>query len=467
MMSFEVGNALVGQTLAGKYLIERVVGEGGMGVVLAAQHVALQTRVAIKLLHPDAIGDDESVRRFLREARTTARLRSEHVVRIFDLGALPNGSPFLVMELLEGEDLATRLTRCERLPWPEAISLILQACEGLSEAHGLGIVHRDLKPANLFLARNLDGSPCVKLVDFGVVKQLGGERQHSALTLRQGMVGTPLYSAPEQLDAAMAVDARADIWSLGVVLYELITGRVPFDGETLPQICTGVMHAEVRDPRELVDDLPDAVAEAIARALRKSPRDRFADVSEFASALASTTSQSGHVRIDRIRRIIGNASTTERVVIETEDDTRTMAPWTRLGGIGVGDTPRELSRRRHRWFAGALAAVLLVSGAMFAAGRHAASAGTKPTFNASASPALDPPPRALAVPAVGLARTSPSAEIGASPSAAEPTAVQSALAVTGEPVKAPPRVRGVGGRSVMAPASARPARVDVGEIELE
>src|SRR5688500_4451427 len=221
----------VGDRIADKYVVESIIGEGGMGLVVAARHVELDQRVAIKLLLPAIAELGTAAERFRREARSAARIRSDHVCRVLDVGSLPSGVPYLVMEHLEGCDLATELERRTRLPVAEAIEWVLQACEGLAEAHSVGIVHRDLKPANLFLARRSDGSKRIKLLDFGVSKALddSGAGQHK-LTQTSTLVGSPLYMSPEQLSSSRDVDVRTDIWALGAVLHELLSGKPPFSG---------------------------------------------------------------------------------------------------------------------------------------------------------------------------------------------------------------------------------------------
>jgi len=213
-----------GDVVAGKYRVDRPLGAGGMGVVVAATHVELDRPVAIKVLLSGAAKDPDVVARFSREARAAAKIRSEHVARVLDVGLLPSGLPFMVMEYLEGEDLAWRLTQQACLPLPEIAQYVLEACEALAEAHAAGIIHRDLKPANLFLATRPDRSRIVKLLDFGISKSPVGAA--GAVTSTQAVMGSPVYMSPEQLVSAKNVDARSDVWSLGVVLYEAVFALV-------------------------------------------------------------------------------------------------------------------------------------------------------------------------------------------------------------------------------------------------
>ena len=214
-----------GEILAGKYRVERLLGSGGMGMVVAAHHLDLDEKVALKLLLPGAATNPMLVARFVREARAAAKIKSEHVARVTDVGQLEDGSPYMVMEHLEGSDLAAYLTRTGPLPVAEAVDFVLQACEALAEAHGLGIVHRDLKPANLFCVQRVDDQRSIKVLDFGISK-ISVDTASQSLTQTSALMGSPLYMSPEQMQSARTVDARADIWSLGVILFELLAGRL-------------------------------------------------------------------------------------------------------------------------------------------------------------------------------------------------------------------------------------------------
>jgi serine/threonine-protein kinase len=271
-----------GETLAGKYAIVRVIGEGGMGVVYEAMHLRLRQRVAIKMLLPILYKQADIMQRFEREGRMAAQLRGQHVAKVLDVDALPSGVPYIVMEYLEGRDLDAELGQRGSLPIAEAVDYVLQACDAMREAHELGIVHRDLKPANLFLCPGTSGT-VVKVLDFGISKSKGDE--DAKLTGTHATVGTPLYMSPEQVRSAKNVDLRTDIWSLGVILFELLTGRPPFTGST-----TGAAASIVMDPppslRELRVEIPAALEAAIMRALEKDPARRYAEVQSFAQAIA-------------------------------------------------------------------------------------------------------------------------------------------------------------------------------------
>jgi eukaryotic-like serine/threonine-protein kinase len=275
-----------GEVIAGgKYRIEEVLGVGGVGAVLGATHLQLGQPVAIKLLLPEADRDPEAVPRFLSEARATARLDSEHVVRILDVDTLEGGVPYIVMERLQGLDLGEVAARGWPLPVPEALDYVLQACLGVAEAHARGIVHRDLKPHNLFVTCRRDGTPLVKVVDFGLVKAVGGERLAHVRTTTASIMGTPHYMSPEQIRSSRSVDRRSDIWSLGVVLYEILAGTRPFDGESASEICAQVAADPPIPLRASRPDIPGEVEAVVLRCLEKDVQRRFQTVAEFASAL--------------------------------------------------------------------------------------------------------------------------------------------------------------------------------------
>jgi len=279
-------NIQPGHVLAGKYKVERAIGEGGMGVVVAAQHLRLGALVAIKLLRPELVERPGQIERFLREARTAARIPSEHVVRVLDADVLDSGTPYIVMEYLEGRDLGALLRVRGPLPAGDVARYVLETCDAIHEAHALGIVHRDLKPANLFLARRPDGGERIKVLDFGISKLTGATPPGAMVTQARVMLGSPTYMSPEQIRSSRDVDARTDIWALGVILYELLTGVPPFDGATLHEMCTSVLFNEPRRPAELRAGLPEGLEAIILRCLAKDPAQRFARVAELAAALA-------------------------------------------------------------------------------------------------------------------------------------------------------------------------------------
>jgi serine/threonine-protein kinase len=273
-----------GELVGGKYAITRVIGSGGMAIVYEALHVRLDQRVALKMLLPDLLDRDDIVTRFDREARAAVRLRSPHVARVYDVDALPDGTPYMVMELLDGRDLAAELTLRGPLPVSDAVEYVLQACEAMAEAHQQGTVHRDLKPSNLFLTQER-GRPFVKVLDFGVSK-IAAERLELSVTTTRSALGTALYMSPEQVRSAKNVDPRTDVWSLGVVLYELLTARAPFAGESTTAVAAAIVADEPEPIGKLRPDLPPELTRVVMRALEKDRENRFVDAGAFAAVLA-------------------------------------------------------------------------------------------------------------------------------------------------------------------------------------
>ncbi len=276
-----------GDVIEGKYRAERVLGSGGMGVVVEARHLGLDERVAIKFLKEEASHIPSVVERFAREARAMIRIESEHVARVLDVGQTAHGAPFMVMEYLEGRDLATLLAELGPLPAPDAVDVVLQAGEAIAEAHALGIVHRDLKPANLFLTTRADGSPAVKVLDFGISKLGATGRGNASLSLTTTAMplGSPLYMAPEQIASARDVDERADIWAMGAVLYELISGHVPFDADNINRLQYKIFQEEPPALSDFAPSVPPGLELIVLRCLRKNPDERYPSVAALAESL--------------------------------------------------------------------------------------------------------------------------------------------------------------------------------------
>ncbi len=274
-----------GDILAGKYRVDRLLGVGGMGIVVAATHEELDQKVAIKFLQPEMSTNADLVRRFLREGRSAGKLKSEHIAKVLDVARLEDGSPYMVLEYLEGRDLGAVLDELGALPTAVAVQYILQAIEAIAEAHAAKIVHRDLKPQNLFLTHRVNGSALVKVLDFGISKALEESGEQMALTRSQSLLGSPLYMSPEQIRSSRTVDERTDIWSLGVLLHELLTGRHPFESDSIPGLVFQVTMENptpVRAHREEVDAGLEAI---IARCLAKNVDERYANVAELAKDL--------------------------------------------------------------------------------------------------------------------------------------------------------------------------------------
>ncbi|MFO0661522.1 MAG: serine/threonine-protein kinase [Polyangiaceae bacterium] len=294
-----------GDILVNKYRVERVLGEGGMGVVLAATHLQFETLVAIKLLHPQvANAAPEVLQRFQTEAKAVVRLKSEHVARVMDVGTLDTGEPFLVMEYLEGQDLSEMLEKRGPLPVDEAIAYMLQACDGVAAAHAQGIIHRDLKPANLFVSKGVDGLPCIKVLDFGIAKASGGSSFN--MTSTAAVMGTPLYMSPEQMRSSKIVDVRSDVWSLGVILFQMLTGTIPFIGESMPELVLAVVQNPV--PPISRPDVPLALAQVVEACLAKDPGQRIQSIGALARALAPFGDEDAPKTAARISRVLGEST---------------------------------------------------------------------------------------------------------------------------------------------------------------
>lgn len=309
-----------GDLIAGKYQVEHVLGEGAMGVVVSALHLTLRQRVAIKLLLPQAMERPEGIARFLREARAAAAVQSEHVARVLDVGTLENGIPYLVMEHLSGTDFARLLRERGPLPIPETVDFVLQAGEAVAEAHALGIVHRDLKPGNLFLTTRADGSPLVKVLDFGLSKT-----PDEALTVAGVVMGSPQYMPPEQISGLKNVDQRADVWALGAILYRLLTGRCPFPGSTVAAICIGVLTETPRSMRATRREIPEALDAVVLGCLEKDRDRRIQSVSELAKRLAPFAPPSSAPSLECIRRLSPGAASAPLEAVSDSTTTTMMS----------------------------------------------------------------------------------------------------------------------------------------------
>jgi eukaryotic-like serine/threonine-protein kinase len=353
---------LPGEVLGGKYLIEARLAEGGMGVVLRAVHLDLDSLVAIKLLRPELTGNEDVVARLLAEARIAASLRSKHVNRVLDVGRTGSGAPYLVLEYLEGCDLGGYLERRGPLGVTEAVDYVLQACEALAEAHAIGIVHRDLKPENLFLAEEADGGFVLKVLDFGISKAPAGRRGGRALTKPFEVVGSPTYMSPEQVRGGN-VDARTDVWALGVVLHELCTGEIFFDDDSL-----AVTFKRILNPKDMPAPLAGReesakLHEIVVRCLEREPEQRFQDMVELAQALAPLGSDS--LQATRVAKV---AAAARARFIATGSPSQPPLGGTplaltssRVDSAIRGGERRPASRGRRRAWGFAAAAALVLS----------------------------------------------------------------------------------------------------------
>src|SRR5215470_8643468 len=338
-----------GEVLAGKYRVERVLGVGGMGVVVAARHLQLDQSVALKFLLPEAIANAEASSRFLREARNAVRLKSEHVARVIDVGTLETGAPYIVMEYLEGCDLGGLLAQHRALAIPVAVDYVLQACDAIAEAHSLGIVHRDLKPQNLFVTRGHDGSALIKVLDFGISKSsVAGDL---VATRTQAVMGSPAYMSPEQMRSTKLVDARTDIWALGVILYQLVLGHVPWDAETFTELCFKVA-MDPLPPFPAGSALPPGFEDVVRRCLEKELHRRFPDVYHLAVALHPYAPPQAQLLVERIGRVLRGE--TGNPVAKTQIATPAPGPGTWNDAAGQKVT---LHGRRRAAIGGVIATV--------------------------------------------------------------------------------------------------------------
>ncbi len=341
-----------GSVLGGKYLVERTLGEGGMGVVVAAKHLQLGHRVAIKMMLADGARNADALARFEREARAAAELASDHVARVTDVGHFEDGMPYMVMEYLEGEDLAVRIEREGALPIGDVMRMFIHACIGLGDAHAQGIVHRDIKPSNLFLSARRGGRVTLKVLDFGIAKANLTVSDHH-LTRTSGMMGSPQYMSPEQLRDTKHVDARTDIWSLGASMYEALTGAPAFPAETLPELHVKILTEEPSSALGHRADAPRELDAILARCLTKDPRGRYASMHELqteledlelvlAAPLVAFRSDPNLVAFRSDSRLVAfrsNRSLGGTALSETQDDSALGTP------SGVRTLPPEGARR--------------------------------------------------------------------------------------------------------------------------
>ena len=432
----------IGDVVADKYRVDHVLGAGGMGVVVAATHTAIDQRVALKFILPGALKGPESVERFLREAKASVRLKGEHIARVYDVGTLATGEPFIVMELLEGSDLSKLARRQGPLVVADACEYVLQACEALIEAHANGIIHRDLKPQNLFVTRRMNGSPLVKVLDFGIFKATGPAAiGQLSLTDSTVVLGSPLYMAPEQMRAARNADARSDVWSLGVILYELLAGRVPFDGETVTELCLKVTSEAPSPIGELREGLPPELVAIIMRCLEKEPAKRFGTVAQLAAALEPLAASTQRGALDRPWRSL--VDTVDQ--LESGEGVPVRSPSHGAGtGVTWGETSgaRPVPPPKRRGFVGGLALGVVLSlaaavGAYLLATRPVTvKAAPAVVLAVSAAPAAPPvlPPVAVPEPS-----STPAPALSVAGAASAPASSSAAAA---RPPKDAPRPRG-------------------------
>ena len=444
-----------GAILAGKYRVERVLGVGGMGVVVAARHMQLDTKVAIKYLAPAALENPDVVARFAREARAAVKITGEYVAKVLDVGTLESGTPYLVMEYLDGADLGAWLEKSGALQIEQAVEFVLQACVAVAEAHSLGIVHRDLKPANLFCVRRADGKPAIKVLDFGISKFTDAAESSLSVTRTAMVMGSPLYMSPEQMQASKSVDARADIWALGVILYELLTERVPFEGESITDVAVKVATQPVTPVRTLRAEVPAGLDTAILRCLAKPRDERFATVAELALALHDFAPPQARPLVERICDILRvspppSSTFVVRETVTASVSTPAATAATMAAVASTGGQPRVGGRATTLAVAATLAAAMALGLVAFLRSKAPAdtnAAAMAPSMSASVLP---PPPSPVAVSSNPDAVVEP--PMSASAPAATPPLVTSAVTSAG---KAPGRSQTP--RSVLAKPPPAPA----------
>lgn len=402
-----------GTIIAGKYQVERQIGKGGMGCIVSARHLQLEETVALKfLLAPDDRAE-EFQQRFLREARVTAKLRGEHVARTLDFGVTEEGDPYIVMEYLQGITLRQLMRESGPLPLDVAVHYALQVCEGLAEAHRSDVVHRDLKPANLFLTKNLDGGDLLKILDFGVSKLRNFAAAQADLTEVGTLIGSPRYMAIEQLVRAGDVDERADVWSLGAIVYEMLAGRPPFDGKNTAAVCMTIMRGWDPPPiRERREDVPEALERAVLRCLSRDLDERTPNVAVLARELAVTSGIEGAPAVAKAvedvltlqplsltssgqLRSFGQSgscpSASARPPIGGDDETLAEASRVSTSGL-ISDPPpsRAASRKRLAAVVGLALAVVAVASVIGFGRQHADANGAPAAANAGGDRAEPP-----------------------------------------------------------------------------
>ncbi|WP_437539569.1 protein kinase [Sorangium sp. So ce726] len=338
------GIPAIGEVFAQKYRLERSLGRGAMGVIFAAEHVSLRQRVAVKFLLPRAMTLPGASARFLREARAAAAIRSEHVARVIDVGTADLGVPYLVMEYLRGRDLQRELEARGPLPVSEAVDYVIQGCEAIAEAHARGIVHRDLKPGNLFLTTGATGAPIVKVLDFGLSKSAAAE-DDGKLTASEVMLGSPCYMSPEQVRCSKDVDARTDIWSLGVILYQLLTARFPFEVSRISALFVAIAMQAPTPPRVHRMDLPARLEDIILRCLEKEPEVRVQTVADLARELAPFGTEHSARALAQIEAIArGKAFPSSRPLGPSGDGVASTLPAAANDGPGASSTLPDADR---------------------------------------------------------------------------------------------------------------------------
>jgi len=393
----------LGELVANKYEVERVLGRGGAGIVVAARNIDLDERVALKFLRPDVAEFPEVVARFAREARAAVSIKNEHVCRVLDVGTLPSGAPFMVMEYLEGRDLYRVMRERGALPVAEAAEYVLQVCEALSFAHARGMVHRDIKPENIFLIEPKEGIPYVKVLDFGISKgALTNGVSNDSLVKTGALLGTPAYMSPEQIRATTGVDPRADIWAIGIVLYELLTARPAFTADSVPQMAAAILEQQPISVRQVRGEIPLELTAIVERCLSKKREDRPQNVAELATLLLPFAPKRARISVERATSVLqGKLAPSEMPPPMPVEAANPSAP----------------ERPARPWLIALGAIVLVGAGVVIGLSKPSAPEMAKP------DPIVTPPPVVSVASAASIPSSSASAP---APSASAPMASASA-----------------------------------------
>jgi serine/threonine protein kinase len=464
-----------GDILADKYRIERVLGAGGMGMVVAAYHLQLDERVAIKLLLPQTLANAEAVARFAREARAAVKIKSEHVARMIDVSSLPNGAPYLVMEYLDGEDLSHWVGTRGALPIELAVELVLQACEALAEAHSLGIVHRDLKPANLFCIRRADGLLSIKVLDFGISKvtTLSSSGPEMGMTKTSSVMGSPLYMPPEQMKSARDADTRSDIWAMGAILYELVAARTPFRAESFAELVLKVAGSAPEPLRASRPDAPPGLEQVILRCLEKDPGRRFQNIGELAVALLEYAPKRARSSVERISRVMAASGlSTSSLGIPPSSVAAPPAPPGTVGSWGTTGQGATIPKRSNAGVIAVLAGLFVVGGAVAAFFGFRATHATTPDGATSAGVSaassevvpLPKPPVAESAPVANLPTLAPVIPSATSPESSATASAPRAAVAPPRPGTARPRPAATSPATAAPspPSTSTPKRSDLG-----
>jgi len=475
----------IGQLLDNKYKIVRLLGEGGMGAVYEGENVRIHHRVAIKVMHPAVEADNGARERFEREAQAAGRIGSEHICEVYDLGELPSGARYMVMEFLAGEPLSTRVLKLGRIPIEAMAPLLLQLLEGLEAAHSAGIIHRDLKPDNVFLQRTKQGGDFVKIVDFGVSKfnALSGGAAMS-MTRTGAMVGTPYYMSPEQVRGAKLVDHRSDIYSVGVVLFECITGTLPFQAETFNELMFKIALEAPADAEQLLPGLDPRFGAIVRKAMAREPAQRYESAQQFAAAVAEwmqaagVAMPAGHASISQsgsgvLHSPFANSSGGHPVVLATTPNPGGPLDKTTASGSGLSKTPSPPQPKKGNAAIAAVAIGVVVLAAagigvmQISKGKPALASPTAETATATATATValpaatvtaSAPPAAIAPSAMVIVSSAPATSVAPAPSDAASSATSTHIAAV-HPM--------IGAAHPIAPVAAPPPAASANSMTLK